>query len=104
MQSNGRTSPQAHGLISTTTQQRQDFIIGIYNAASLSDPTLRKEFALEGWHLPSDGEWTDLENILIADGHNYDGSTTGIFIAKAMAPITSWNSCSIIGEPGNNRS
>jgi uncharacterized protein (TIGR02145 family) len=28
-----------------------------------------------GWHLPTDAEWTELENYLIANGYNYDGTT-----------------------------
>ena len=52
-------------------------VMGIHDAASLTDATLRKEFAPEGWHVPSDAEWTTLENYLIANGYNYDGTTTG---------------------------
>ncbi len=38
-----------------------------------------------GWHLPSKSEWEVLENYLIANGFNYDGSLTGNKIAKALA-------------------
>ena len=48
-------------------------VIGIHDAASLTDPSLRKEFAPDGLHVPSDSEWTTLENYLIANGYNYDG-------------------------------
>ena len=41
-------------------------VMGIHEAASLSNPSLRKQFAPEGWHVPSDAEWTTLENHLIA--------------------------------------
>ena len=34
---------------------------GIHDAASLNDPSLRKQLAPQGWHIPSDTEW----NILI---------------------------------------
>ena len=79
-------------------------VMGIHDAASLSDATLRKEFAPEGWHVPSDAEWTNLENHLIATGYNYDGTTTENRIAKAMASITGWNSSTITGAPGNDQS
>ena len=79
-------------------------VMGIHDAASLSDATLRKEFAPEGWHVPSDAEWTNLENHLIATGYNYDGTTTENRIAKAMASITGWNSSTINGAPGNDQS
>jgi methyl-accepting chemotaxis protein len=38
-----------------------------------------------GWHVPTDDDWTILENYLIANGYNYDGTTTENKIAKAMA-------------------
>jgi len=79
-------------------------VMGIYDEASLSDATLRKEFAPEGWHVPSDAEWTTLENYLIANDYNYDGTTTGNEIAKAMASITGWRSSTEIGAPGNDQS
>ncbi len=37
---------------------------GIYDAASLANPTLRKKLAPAGWHVPSDAEWTQLTNCL----------------------------------------
>ena len=52
--------------------------------------TPNKEFAPEGWHVPSDAEWTTLENHLIANGYNYDQTTTGNSINKAMASTTGW--------------
>ncbi len=44
-----------------------------------------------GWHLPGDDEWAQLENYLIANGYNYDGTTNGNKIAKSMAATTYWN-------------
>ena len=29
-----------------------------------------------GWHVPSETEWTKMEDYLIANGYNYDGNTT----------------------------
>jgi uncharacterized protein (TIGR02145 family) len=57
-----------------------------------------------GWHLPTDAECTELERYLIANGYNYDGSTTGNKIAKSMAATTNWNASSYIGTIGNNLS
>jgi uncharacterized protein (TIGR02145 family) len=79
-------------------------VMGIYDSASFSDATLRKEFAPEGWHVPSDAEWTTLENHLIANGYNYDGTTTENKIGKAMASNTGWNSSTTTGVPGNDQS
>ena len=79
-------------------------VVGIHDAASLTDESLRKEFAPEGWHVPTDAEWTTLENYLITNGYNYDQTTTGNKIAKAMASTTGWNSSSSSGSPGNDQS
>ena len=69
-----------------------------------TDPnTPNKEFAPEGWHVPSDAEWTTLENYLITNGYNYDGTTQGNKIAKAMASKTGWRSYTIEGTPGNDQ-
>jgi uncharacterized protein (TIGR02145 family) len=35
-------------------------VMGIYDAASLSNPALRKQFAPTGYHIPSDAEWDAL--------------------------------------------
>lgn len=70
-----------------------------------TDPnTPNKEFAPEGWHVPSDAEWTTLEEHLIANGYNYDDTTTENKIVKAMASTTGWNSSTGLGEPGNDQS
>jgi uncharacterized protein (TIGR02145 family) len=59
------------------------------------------------WHVPSDSEWTTLENYLIANGFNYDGSSSGNKIGKALASQNptqnlNWISSSNIGAIGNN--
>ena len=76
-----------------------------------TDPnTPNKEFAPEGWHVPSDAEWTTLEEHLIANGYTYDGTTTydgtdtGNKIAKSMASTTGWNgSPAFLGAIGNDQ-
>jgi len=76
-------------------------VMGIHD----TDPiTPNKEFAPEGWHVPSDAEWTTLEEYLIANGYNYDQSMTENKIAKAMASTTGWNSSTTTGAPGNDQS
>lgn len=39
-------------------------VAGIFNAASAVNPALRKKLAPTGWHVPSDGEWTQLTTCL----------------------------------------
>ena len=80
-------------------------VMGIHDVASLTDESLRKEFAPDGWHVPSDAEWTTLEERLIANGYNYDGTTTTENrIAKAMASTSGWGSSTIAAAPGSDQS
>lgn len=53
------------------------------------------------WHVPSDAEWTTLENYLIDNGYNYDGTTTGNKIAKALGSASGWMSSTNPGAVGN---
>jgi uncharacterized protein (TIGR02145 family) len=39
-------------------------VVGIYDAASLANPALRKKLAPAGWHVPTDPEWTQLTDCL----------------------------------------
>jgi uncharacterized protein (TIGR02145 family) len=54
-----------------------------------------------GWHVPTDNEWSLLENYLIVNGFNYDGSLVGNKIAKALASSTGWNPSDMEGAVGN---
>ncbi len=54
-----------------------------------------------GWHIPSDAEWTILENYLIENNFNYDGATMGNNYAKSLAATTNWISYTGIGTVGN---
>jgi len=76
-------------------------VMGIHD----TDPnTPNKELAPEGWHVPSDAEWTTLENYLIANGYNYDQTTTENKIARSMASTTGWVSSTNPGAVGNDQS
>jgi uncharacterized protein (TIGR02145 family) len=61
-----------------------------------------KKLAPKGWHVPTDAEWTTLENYLIANGYNWDGTTTGNKIAKSMAAKTDWETDVSVGTIGND--
>jgi uncharacterized protein (TIGR02145 family) len=58
------------------------------------------KIAPKGWHVPTDTEWTTLIDYLIANGYNFDGSTTGNKIAKSLAATTTWKLDSIVGTIG----
>jgi uncharacterized protein (TIGR02145 family) len=60
-----------------------------------------REVCPVGWHIPSDYEWTTIEDYLIANGYNYDGTTAGNNIAKAMASKTTWILSANTGAVGN---
>ncbi len=59
----------------------------------------------QGWHLPSDAEWTQLETYLANNGHNYYGSVGGDNfrgkIAISLASATGWAYSDIPGAIGN---
>jgi uncharacterized protein (TIGR02145 family) len=76
-------------------------IVGIHDTDS---DTPNKEFAPEGWHVSSDAEWTTLVEYLIANGYNYDGTTTENKLAKSMASTTGWGTSTGTGEIGNDQS
>jgi uncharacterized protein (TIGR02145 family) len=71
------------------------------NAATKVASNGGKNVCPVGWHVPSDAEWTTMENYLIANGNNYDGTTTGNKIAKSLAATTNWAANTIAGAPGN---
>jgi len=81
---------------------------GLYNWYAVDVSTTGgRNICPTGWHVPSDAEWTTMENYLIANGFNYDGttglSTTGDNkIGKAMATATGWNSYPTTGAIGNS--
>jgi len=79
-------------------------VAGIHNAASLTNPVLRKKLAPAGWHIPTDAEWTNLTTFL--------GGTTVAGGKMKEAGLTHWeapntaatNSSGFTGLPGGYRS
>ncbi len=58
--------------------------------SSESTPSGIQGICPDGWHLPSDDEWTELENYLIENAYNYDGTTSGNKIGKSLASASGW--------------
>ena len=54
-----------------------------------------------GWRVPTDGEWTVMDNYLIANGFNYDNTTIGNKFAKALASANGWDIYDVEGSVGN---
>jgi uncharacterized protein (TIGR02145 family) len=75
----------------------------LYNWYVVS-PTNPKQVAPIGWHVPTDADWTTLENYLIANGYNWDLTTSGNKIGKSLAAKTDWLSSSTAGVVGNDLS
>jgi uncharacterized protein (TIGR02145 family) len=61
-----------------------------------------KKIAPSGWHVPSNAEWDTLQNYLIANGYNWDGTTTGNKTAKALAAKKNWYANSTYGTIGSD--
>jgi len=57
-----------------------------------------------GWHVPTDAEWTILDNYLLVNGYNYDGTTTGNEYAKSLAATTNWTTSPYTGVIGGDLS
>jgi uncharacterized protein (TIGR02145 family) len=63
-----------------------------------------RKLAPLGWHIPDTTEWNILENYLIANGYNWDGTISGNAIARSMAAKTDWASYPDTGTVGNDLS
>ena len=63
-------------------------VMGINDNYSSTPP---KEFAPEGWHIPSDAEWTIFEDYLVSSGYDIPVSGPGSSIAKALASKNGWS-------------
>jgi uncharacterized protein (TIGR02145 family) len=70
----------------------------LYNWYSVSDT---RSLCPTGWHVPANAEWTVLEDFLVSNGYNFDGSLVGNKCSKALASSTGWNFYATIGAAGN---
>ena len=62
-----------------------------------------KNVCPSGWHVPSYDEWFTLQNYLIDNGYNYDGSLTGdTKTAKSLASLSDWLTSNQVGAVGNS--
>lgn len=71
--------------------------------SSSSNPSGVQGICPNGWHVPSDAEWTQLTNYVGGQSqYQCNGSSTNI--AKALASTTGWSSSTITCAVGNNPS
>ncbi len=63
------------------------------------------KLAPTGWHVPTEEDWIELEEYLVLNGYNYDGTTDTIGynkIAKALAAKIDWCPDTTSGAIGND--
>ena len=62
------------------------------------------KLAPAGWHIPTDEEWTTMQNWLIANGYNYDSKDlTSNSIGKSLAFSANWLATTLDGAVGNTK-
>jgi uncharacterized protein (TIGR02145 family) len=78
-------------------------VAGIYDNASLANPSLRKQLAPQGWHIPSDAEWTTLTTFLGGEsvaGGKMKSTGTSLWLSPNTAAT---NESGFTGLPGGYR-
>ena len=73
----------------------------LYNWTAVN-PANKHSIAPDGWHLPTDADWNILENYLISNDYNWDGSEFTDRTAKSIASNNNWNESSEPGAVGND--
>jgi uncharacterized protein (TIGR02145 family) len=79
-------------------------VMGIYDDASAAYPSLRKQLAPQGWHIPSDAEWTTLTTYLGGEsvaGGKMKSTGTSLWLSPNTAAT---NESGFTGLPRGNRS
>ncbi len=73
------------------------------NGSSFSDanPSGLQGICPEGWHIPSNAEWTALQTYVSAQSENLCNNTS-TNIAKSLASATGWTSSDVACAVGNN--
>jgi uncharacterized protein (TIGR02145 family) len=69
-------------------------VVGIYDAASLSDPSLRKQLAPTGYHIPTHDEWTTLTVYLLVNSPPAGGALKETGTTHWLDPNTYGNNSS----------
>lgn len=66
------------------------------------NPANSKKIAPAGWHVSDTTDWNTLQGYLMANGYNWDGTTTGNKIAKSLAAKADWHTDTTNGAIGND--
>lgn len=70
-------------------------------SSSVSNPSGVQGIYPDGWHVPSDAEWTQLIDYMKTQSQ-YMASGNSTHLAKALAATWGWESCNYLDAPGNN--
>lgn len=73
------------------------------SSSSERNPSGVQGICPKGWHVPSEAEWTQLENY-VGSQSRYRCGGDAENIAKALASTTGWNSSTSTCDVGNNQS
>lgn len=73
------------------------------SSSSSANPSGVQGICPNGWHVPSDAEWTQLTNY-VGNQTQYQCGSSSTKIAKALASTTGWSSSSTTCAVGNNPS
>jgi len=73
------------------------------SSSSSANPSGVQGICPDGWHVPSDAEWTQLTDYVGSQSQYVCGSDNR-YIAKALAGTTGWHSCTYIYAVGNTPS
>ena len=72
------------------------------STSSNSNPSGVQGICPNGWHVPSDAEWTQLTDYVGSKSEYVCGNNNN-YIAKALAATTGWNSCPLSCAVGSNQ-
>jgi len=75
------------------------------SSSSSTNPSNIRGICPDGWHLPSEAEWVELETYLSGNGYNYDETSggSGDKIAKSMAAENGWRTAGESGTLGSTQ-
>ena len=75
------------------------------SSSSSANPSGVQGICPDGWHVPSDAEWTQLTNYVSSQSENVCGNDED-YIAKALASTTGWShssdNCDVGNRPSSN--
>ena len=96
---NDATNKLTHGLLYNWAAVMRNV------SSSSTNPSGVQGVCPNGWHVPSDAEWTQLTNYVSSQSQYVCGSEN-TYIAKALASTTGWNNsattCAVGNTPGGN--